>query len=159
MNIFWQGKFYNPTRGMLSMEQVFQEIRGYMVEKQEKQYEIIVGCDSSSSLEPTFPLVVVVLRHGEGGRFFIHHVKYPEGRKFYNMHERILQEVLLSCDFALFLKEHFGDMIQYIHADIGQNGPTKDMIREITGLIRGNGFEPIIKPESFAASSVADRFS
>ena len=86
MNIFWQGKFYNPTKGMLSMEQVFEEIRGYMVEKQEKQYEIIVGCDSSSSLEPTFPLVVVVLRHGEGGRFFIHHVKYPEGRKFYNMH-------------------------------------------------------------------------
>ncbi|MDO8655133.1 MAG: ribonuclease H-like YkuK family protein, partial [bacterium] len=38
-------------------------------------------------------------------------------------------------------------------------GPTRDMIREITGLIRGNGFEPVIKPDSFAASSVADRFS
>jgi predicted RNase H-related nuclease YkuK (DUF458 family) len=33
------------------------------------------------------------------------------------------------------------------------------MIREVTGLIRGNGFEPKIKPESFAASTVADRYS
>ena len=35
----------------------------------------------------------------------------------------------------------------------------KDMIKEVTGLIRGNGFEPKIKPESFVASTVADRFS
>jgi predicted RNase H-related nuclease YkuK (DUF458 family) len=33
------------------------------------------------------------------------------------------------------------------------------MIREVTGLIRGNGFEPKIKPEAFAASTVADRYS
>ncbi|MDO8654955.1 MAG: ribonuclease H-like YkuK family protein [bacterium] len=159
MNMFSEGKFFNPTKGTLSMEQVFEEIRIYTEEKQEKEYEIIVGCDSSSSLEPTFPLVVVVLRHGEGGRFFILKVKYPEGRKFHGLHERILQEVLLSCEFASFLREHFGDKIQYIHADIGEHGPTRDMIREITGLIRGNGFEPVIKPDSFAASSVADRFS
>jgi predicted RNase H-related nuclease YkuK (DUF458 family) len=48
---------------------------------------------------------------------------------------------------------------RYIHADIGENGATKDMIREVMGLIRGNGFEPKIKPESFAASTVADRYS
>jgi len=33
------------------------------------------------------------------------------------------------------------------------------MIKEVTGLIRGNGFEAKIKPESFAASTVADRYS
>jgi predicted RNase H-related nuclease YkuK (DUF458 family) len=33
------------------------------------------------------------------------------------------------------------------------------MIKEVTGLIRGNGFEPKIKPESFVASTVADRYS
>ena len=157
--MFSEGKFFNPTKGTLSMEQVFEEIRTYTEEKQEKEYEIIVGCDSSSSLEPTFPLVIVVLRHGEGGRFFILKVKYPEGRQFHGLHERILQEGLLSCEFASFLREHFGEKTPHIHADIGEHGPTKDMIREITGLIRGNGFEPVIKPESFAASSVADRFS
>ena len=49
--------------------------------------------------------------------------------------------------------------LQYIHADVGKNGATKDMIKEVTGLILGNGFTPMIKPESFAASSVADRFA
>ena len=48
---------------------------------------------------------------------------------------------------------------RYIHADVGENGATKDMIKEVTGLIRGNGFEPKIKPYSFAASTVADRYS
>lgn len=44
-----------------------------------------------------------------------------------------------------------------IHVDIGKNGPTKDMIKEIVGMIRGSGFEVKIKPEAFAAASLADK--
>ena len=47
----------------------------------------------------------------------------------------------------------------YIHADVGERGATREMIREVTGLIRGNGFEPLIKPYSFAASVIADRYT
>ena len=53
----------------------------------------------------------------------------------------------------------FRYQIRYIHADIGENGQTKDMIKELTGLIIGNGFEPKIKPEAYIASVVADRYS
>ena len=165
-----QGQFYNPTRGSLSLPGVMQEMVSYMEERQEKTYEVIVGCDSSAVIEPTFPLVVVILRKGEGGRFFLQRVKYPNSRKFHNLHDRILEEVLLSCQLALHLRSEFKEKViqenpelkydfQYIHADVGQRGPTKDMIREVTGLIRGNGFEPKIKPESFASSTVADRFA
>jgi hypothetical protein len=74
---------------------------------------------------------------------------------------------MLSCELALFLKESFEKVeatrlnyqFRYIHADIGELGATKDMIKEVTGLIRGNGFEPKIKPESFVASNVADKYS
>ena len=77
---------------------------------------------------------------------------------------------MLSCEFALFLKESIDkkskelpDVLnfdfRYIHADVGENGQTKDMIKEVAGLIRGNGFEPKIKPESYVASVVADRFT
>ena len=48
---------------------------------------------------------------------------------------------------------------RYIHADVGEKGQTQEMIKEVTGIIRGNGFEPKIKPESFAASNVADRYT
>lgn len=166
MGNFEEGYFYNPTRGNIKISQVIEEIFGYMGEKPEKLYDIIVGCDSSSGEEPSFPVAVVVLRKGEGGRFFLKRVAY-KNRKFYNWKMRILEEVMLSCEFALFLRENFEKTersaqnyeFRYIHADIGENGQTKDMIREVTGLIRGNGFEPRIKPESFVASSVADRYS
>ena len=166
---FFNGYFYNPTCGNLKIEGVMAEMINYMQEKPEKFYDIIVGCDSSSGDEPDFPVAVVILRVGQGGRFFLKKIKY-QNRKFYNWKQRVLEEVLLSCQLALFLRESFEKKIKeqlipfnyqfrYIHADIGENGQTRDMIREVIGLIRGNGFEPKIKPESYVASTVADRYS
>lgn len=166
---FLNGYFFNPTKGDLTIEGVVEEIINYISEKPDNFYDIIVGCDSSSSEEPMFPLAVVVLRTGEGGRFFLQRVFYKD-RKFYNWKQRILEEVFLSCQLALHLRESFSEKMKlrdnvlnyqfrYIHADVGEKGQTKDMVKEVTGLILGNGFEPKIKPESFAASNVADRFS
>ena len=163
------GQFFNPGKGNLKIEGVIKELFNYISEKPEKFYDIIVGCDSSSGEEPHFPIAIVILRVGEGGRFFLKKIGYKK-RKFYNWKTRILEEVFLSCQLALHLRENFEKRIKellnssnyqfrYIHADIGENGKTKDMIKEVTGLIRGNGFEPKIKPESFVASTVADRFS
>jgi len=164
-----RGKFYNPTKGNLNFEEVLKELFSYIQDQPKHNYEIIVGCDSSSSEEPFFPVAIVILRKGAGGRFFLRRVKYHK-RKFYNLHQRILEEVLLSCRLALVLRDKIQErMLQlagpvkyqfrYIHADVGENGATRDMIKEVVGLIRGNGFEPKIKPESFVASVVADRFS
>lgn len=171
-NLIGQGNFYNPTRGKLKVNQVIDEILDYMAEKPEKFYDIIVGCDSSSEEEPLFPVAVVILRVGEGGRFFLKKISYPTSarKKFYSWKTRILEEVLLSCELALFLRENFEKRIKslnnrfnyqfrYIHVDIGENGATRDMIKEVTGLVKGNGFEPKIKPESYVASTVADRYT
>jgi predicted RNase H-related nuclease YkuK (DUF458 family) len=167
MSEIFNGKFYNPTKGNLSFERVVKEIVFYISEKPEKFYDIVVGCDSSSGEEPNFPLAIVVLRRGQGGRFFLKRVHY-QNRKFYNLKQRILEEVFLSCQLALTLREKLNEklrgknynyQLRYIHADIGENGATKDMIKEVIGLIKGNGFEPKIKPESFAATVVADRYS
>lgn len=169
MNKVFEGNFYNPSRGNLKVNQVIDEILDYMNGKPEKFYDIIVGCDSSSGEEPHFPVAVVILRVGEGGRFFLKKIGY-KNRKFYNWKTRVLEEVLLSCELALFLREnfekkiknlnnHFNYQFRYIHADIGENGATRDMIKEVTGLIRGNGFEPKIKPEAYVASTVADRYA
>ncbi len=162
-----KGKFYNPSKGNLDFKGVVKEIISYISEKPEKFYDVIVGCDSSSGEEPNFPVAIVVLRMGEGGRFFLKKFHY-QNKKFYNLKQRILEEVFLSCQLALSLREvlkektknkNYNYQLRYIHADIGENGATKDMIKEVIGLIKGNGFEPKIKPESFAASVVADRYS
>lgn len=163
--LFTNGTFYSPTSGSLTLDQILQTIREYILEQRDRSYEIIVGCDSSATEDPSFPVAIVLLRKGMGGRFFLKRIAYPK-RKFYSLQERILNEVVLSCELALWLREELKKTLkdveysfQYIHADVGQHGPTKEMIREVTGMIRGNGFEPVIKPFSFAASSVADRFS
>ena len=166
MEDIFDGYFFNPTKGNLKIDEAIEELVNYISEKPERFYDVVVGCDSSSGEEPHFPLVIAVLRTGEGGRFFLKKVFY-DGRKFFNWKERILEEVLLSCQLALHLKEVLEQRIppqlryqfRYIHADIGENGQTRDMIKELTGLIRGNCFEPKIKPESFVASTVADRYS
>ena len=164
-----EGIFFNPTKGNLSFSEMLNEIFSYIREEPKYNYEIIVGCDSSSSEEPSFPIAIVILRKGAGGRFFLKKVRYHK-RKFYNLHQRILEEVWLSCRLALELRDAINKRVakmpsalnyefEYIHADVGANGATKDMIKEVVGLIKGNGFEAKIKPEAYVASIVADRFS
>jgi len=97
---------------------------------------------------------------------------YPEEflKKFVFWKNRILQEVYLSCELALQLREvlenktkelnyNFNYQFEYIHADVGERGKTKEMIKEVVGLIKSNGFEARIKPHSFAATVVADRYT
>jgi hypothetical protein len=168
-DIFNNGYFFNPTCGNLTFEGVLEELFLHMKQKPEKFYDIIVGCDSSSSEEPNFPVAIVVLRKNEGGRFFLKRIKYPSDRKFFGWRQRIQNEVLLSIELALLLKEKMAEkakkipevnyQLRYIHADVGENGVTKDMIKEVVGLIKGNGFEPKIKPESYVASTLADRYA
>lgn len=172
MQDIFNGHFYSPTQGNLTINEVVDELFNHMLNKPESFYEIIVGCDSSSGEEPHFPVAIVILRKGEGGRFFLKKIKYPPSanKRFINWKARILNEVLLSCELALSLKEkiekkavkvseHLNYQFLYIHADVGENGATRDMIKEVTGLIRGNGFEPKIKPESYVASVIADRYA
>lgn len=170
------GHFFSPSKGDLEFNEVIKEIYNYISAEPEFFYDIVVGCDSPSSDKPFFPIAIVVLKTGAGGRFFLKKMSYPDNylKKFANVvtnwKNRILQEVYLSCELALSLRETlekefgkatptFNYQFQYIHADVGEQGKTKGMVKEVTGLIRGHGFEPRIKPVSFAASVVADRYT
>jgi len=169
MRDVFKGYFYNPSQGNLNQSQVIEEILNYIKTDPDKFYDIVVGCDSASDKMPHFPVVIVVLKVGEGGRFFLKKISY-KNRKFYSWKERVLEEVFISCELALQLREdlaqkmseakgNYNYQFRYIHADIGENGDTRDMVKEVVGLIKGNGFEPRIKPESYVASVVADRYT
>jgi uncharacterized protein len=166
---FKSGYFFNPTKGNLTFDQTIDEIFSYMDESSKHEYQIVVGCDSASLDYPRFPATIVIRRVGAGGRFFLKQISYGN-RKFYNFKQRILQEVALSCELALVLRDALelrrllqtNDLrwdFSYIHADVGEVGATREMVREVTGFIRGSGFEPVIKPWSFAASAIADKYT
>ena len=47
----------------------------------------------------------------------------------------------------------------HIHCDIGHNGKTRELIKEITNWVESYGYDCLIKPESYTASGIANKFS
>ena len=78
------------------------------------------------------------------------------------MKQRIWQEALISLALAEKIIVDFSslgltELNLEIHVDVGPNGPTREMIAEIVGMIRANGFKVATKPAAWGASHVADR--
>ena len=82
-------------------------------------------------------------------------------QKIKSLRQRIFYEASLSLVLAdqlcKCLKKHGHDMKVEIHLDIGTHGDTKELVKEVTGMIMGSGFDAKIKPDACAASNVADR--
>jgi len=156
-------KLFNTSLGLkMSSEQIVREMIRFMQEDEKRNYKIIIGSDSERNPSGTadFVTAIVIHRVGNGGRYFWRRI-VPQ-RKFYNLHDRILEEVLMSLDVAKELLETTKQfaMPKYdfeIHVDVGENGATRVMIQELVGMVRANNFEAKTKPESYAASKVADR--
>lgn len=154
--------FINSFGVQVGIKELVHELLGFMKIRPEATYKIIIGSDSERLREngADFVTAVVVHRVGNGGRYFW---RRAELGKFYTLRDRIIQEVLLSIDVAkevleALKKESGGLRWDFeIHADIGEVGETRRLIQEVVGMIRANNFEAKTKPESYAASKVADR--
>lgn len=157
--------FTSPSKGRLSLSEVVEEIARYFEEKPKERYKVIIGTDSdSNSAEPGFVSAVVIQRIGRGGIYFY---RKHNGTIVHNLREKIYFEVNDSLDLArelvTSLRARLGDLAldfgPEIHIDVGENGPTKDVIKEVVNTVLANGFEVKCKPESFAASNVADKYT
>jgi predicted RNase H-related nuclease YkuK (DUF458 family) len=157
-------RFYNPHLGELTFDQVVATIVAAMAEDAKARYEILVGTDSSSSSESEhvdFVSAVVLHKLGKGGRYFWTRRKERNVR---SLRQKIWREAWLSFELAQHLLKTLSasTLLQFnleIHVDIGQNGRTKTMVDEVVGMIIGSGFAVRIKPEAYAASSVADKYT
>ena len=155
-------KQFNDVWGKkLGLKEIVSEIIGFMKADDKKQYKLIIGSDSQRLEDKTadFVTAIVVHRIGNGGRYFWRRSNLG---KFHTLRDRIIQEALFSIDVAkeiLITMEEFEtpSFSFEIHVDVGENGPTKMIINEVVGMIRANNFEVKTKPESYAASKVADR--
>lgn len=156
MNVF------SPSFGELSLTEASSQIQAFIHEDQEAKYKIIIGSDSQTTQTKTvFVTALIVVRIGKGARFFYRkqvHKAIPDLR------HRIYKETELSLSFIDQLKEE--GLLQLlsswpleVHIDIGQEGETRMLIQEVVGWVTSVGYQAIIKPFSFGASSVADRFT
>jgi len=154
--------YYSPTHGKVDLATLREIVSRYMSEGSKENYQIIVGTDSQkikSGNGYDFVSALVVHRLGRGGIYFWRRELYE---KTVNLKERMYREALMSLEVS----EGFVELLRsngvsrfniQIHIDIGKNGKTKDLIQEITGMIRSSGYDVKIKPDSFGASKVADR--
>lgn len=46
-----------------------------------------------------------------------------------------------------------------IHCDIGRSGKTSVLIKEVVSWVTSQGYVCLIKPDSYAASGIADKYS
>ncbi len=154
--------FHSQTFGRLPFEAALAEIVAFVKKEPGRFYKIIIGTDSDASSPVALITAVTVWRVGNGAIHFW--TKSPE-YTFAALHNRIWQEAINSITLAQEvrsrLQELLGDEFFWdgneIHVDIGRNGPTKDLIDGVVGMIKGYNFTPVIKPYSFGASVVADR--
>lgn len=151
--------YISPTDGQMSFDQVFENIAEYIHEDNESNYRILVGTDSRVGRERTkFVTAIIVHRISKGARYF-YCITYTRHKM--SLKERMWREATLSLAEAMRLKERMlalGRIPQIeIHIDIGEVGETKALIKELMGLIVSSGFHASYKPDSLAASSVADR--
>ncbi len=153
--------FISPTRGVLTLEQVFEDIRAYVEEDAEASYRLIVGTDSRAREEITFVSAIVIHRVGKGARYYYEKRKH---RALASLRQRIYYETALSLDLgskiaSRLARDGWSNLDIEIHLDVGQEGATRSMIREVVGMVTGSGFDAKIKPESYGASSVADKYT
>lgn len=154
-------EFRSPTYGILDFEAVLEKLLAYVGTEPSLEYELIIGTDSMPGALNTaeFVSAIVIHRKNRGGIYFW---SKRHETNLHSLRQRIFQEALYSLRLAEQLIERLKqkDILDFaltIHVDVGPNGETKKMLQEIVGMIKGNGFAVKTKPESYGASSVADR--
>lgn len=163
------GVFHSVTHGELEVEEVIEKIKIFLEEDPNAEYSLVIGADShektrekNSSVSLNLITAILVHRKGFGGKYFW---KRREVSEIHSLREKIYAETMSSLDFAsLFVpmlkKSLNGQAPRYnleIHIDVGEHGDTRDMIKEVVGMVTGNGYVAKTKPDAYGASYVADK--
>lgn len=154
--------FVSPSKGEMSLQELVKDILTYVSEDTSLPYKLIVGSDSQSSVDGTcFVRAIIIHRIGKGARYYY---SKKMGKRMNSMKQRIFYEASLSLNLADQLMNSLRengreDMKVEIHLDVGTHGATRELVKDIIGMIVGSGFDARIKPDACAASTVADRYT
>ncbi len=156
-------KFRSPTKGTLSLNSMYQDIIAYVSEQPEGQYKLIIGTDSHGSFQEkvVFVTAVIIHRVGKGGRYYF----CRQSQNYMgSLRQRIYYETYLSLEVASRLTAKMAsngesNLNIEIHLDVGTRGDTRDIIKEVVGMVIGSGYAACIKPDSYGASKVADKYT
>ncbi|MCL2336157.1 MAG: ribonuclease H-like YkuK family protein [Firmicutes bacterium] len=151
--------FISPSKGSLSFAEMMADIYLYIGDLPSSSYKIIVGTDSMVRDNTCFISAVVVHRLGKGARYYY---RKKIHRKIKSLRQKIFYETSLSLELGgqiakQFSENGYAEMPVEIHIDVGVQGETRNLIKEVVGMVTGSGFQAKIKPDAYGASCVADK--
>ena len=155
------------TYGDVNIKQIVEIIDNQVSKAPDDEYRVIVGTDSQNFDQTKIVLVIALIHVSKGGMFFY---EISKVNRINNIKQKLYTETQMSLTCASELMEAFEEHFEKtgfdftklhfsIHVDAGQNGPTKEVIPEIVGWVKSLGYEVEVKPDSYVASSIADKFS
>jgi len=161
--------FRRPNGEVVNVDQIAELIVSTICKDLTKEYTITVGTDSQNFDKTKIVEAITLHTVGRGGIFF-YRVEYLP--RISNLRQKIQEEtnrsILITNDLVnkielLFIERDIDikDLnLQFqVHCDIGNVGKTKELIKEIVGWVTSYGYSCAIKPNSYTASGVANKFS
>lgn len=128
--------------------------------KQNSENHFFIGTDSQNYFGVkevcVFTSVLIAYRLGRGGSVI---TAIDRCSTIQSLRQRLVLEAMRSLDVAWYLAKRIpNEQIIGIHLDVNNNlkfksGQYKD---ELVGLIMAQGFRALVKPDSWAATNVAD---
>lgn len=123
--------------------------------------EVFVGSDSQlNSGFWIFASVICLYWPGQGGRYFFRRDK--KCRSTYScLEDRLLSEVHSSVIIADEIRQRKPWLQIHVHADIASNPQEKSnkVAKIAQSYIAGMGFSAAIKPDAWAAATIADKLT
>ena len=129
-------------------------------------YRLIIGSDShlrriNNKRRLNVVSAIVIHRQGKGARYFW---QRTSGKDCHSLREKMYLETTTSLNLAQVFVPKINKVLNgsdnyalEIHIDVGRSGDTRDMIKELVGMVNGSGFTAKTKPDSYGASKVADK--
>jgi predicted RNase H-related nuclease YkuK (DUF458 family) len=163
--------FRSLRKDGLNFEQVCCDIIEFIKADKDSSYRISVGTDSQVGSKTMFVSCILIHRVGKGAIGFLH--RHDMQRPVTNLREKIYLETCASLQLAYLFDDMRMERIKQavgsnsknreitfeFHIDVGTKGPTKALINEMIGMVKGLNFVPKIKPDSYCASSFANRYT
>ncbi len=155
-------RYKSITHGELQEVDMFQLIAEDIRKNKGYDFLITIGTDSQTYSKTNVVTVVALHKVGHGGKFFYSMEKV---NRIDNIRVKVYNETFRSIELAKRFTEFAYklnlDINIIIHVDIGKSrrGKTHDLISEIMGWVQSEGFEAHHKPDSYVASTIADRLS
>lgn len=161
-------KWHQPDKGKIKYVDMITWIKNRLTSDYEDidLYHLIVGTDSQKrSVNVRFVTVIALYKEGKGGMYFYTSHLLPKelfGRSK-NDKSKLYQELDYSIEVANEVLQETCDLIiPTIHVDVSpkyKREYTSDISDNMISMVRAYGFEPCIKPFSFAASAIANKHS